>query len=154
MSYISCFYTNICSSSRTYYNDCPFTILIESLKFRNSNSIIVATPGNLFWKMWIWVCCCDFFQKWPCKAWLKITLPKNKSIQKLKRHWSMRQHENWQKRKCKVYRYKLHHKLQLLTRICFLLDYLLLFLRFVLLTLSMCLFAGKNLEQNPSLFLS
>ena len=46
----------------------------------------------------------------------------------------------------------LHHKLQLLIRICFLLDYLLLFLRLLLLTLSMCLFVGKDIEQKPLLF--
>ena len=51
-----------------------------------------------------------------------------------------------------ITRIDLHHKLQLLIRICFLLDYLLLFLRFLLLTLSMCLFAGKDIEQKPLLF--
>ena len=62
--------------------------------------------------------------------------------------------EEMQSLSLQITRVDLHHKLQLLIRICFLLDYLLLFLRFVLLTLSMCLFAGKNLEQNPLLFLS
>ena len=32
---------------------------------------------------------------------------------------------------------------------CSLLDYLLLFLKFSMLTLSMCLFAGKNIAQKP-----
>ena len=41
-------------------------------------------------------------------------------------------------------RIDLHHKLQLLIRICFLLDYRLLFLRFLLLTLSMCFFCWKR----------
>ena len=50
----------------------------------------------------------------------KITLLKNKSMQNFRRHWSMRQRENSQKRNCKVYRYKLqstvdlNYKLQLL----------------------------------------
>ena len=51
-----------------------------------------------------------------------------------------------------ITRKDLHHKLQLLVRICFLLGYLLLFLRFLLLTLSMYLFPGKDIEQKPLLF--
>ena len=51
-----------------------------------------------------------------------------------------------------ITRIDLHHKLQLLIRICFLLDYRLLFLRFLLLTLSMCLFAGKDIAEKLLLF--
>ena len=48
-------------------------------------------------------------------------------------------------------RIDLHHKLQVLIQICFLLDYLLLFLRFLLLAdfLFLCLFAGKDIVQKP-----
>ena len=42
-----------------------------------------------------------------------------------------------------IKRIDLHHKLQLLIRICFLLDYRLLFVT----TLSMCFFAGKDIVQ-------
>ena len=72
-------------------------ILIESLKFRNNSRITVTSPSrNLLWKMWIWVfwkLCfvIIFLQKRPCKAWLKITLPMNKLMQKVRRNWSMRQ---------------------------------------------------------------
>ena len=64
----------------------------------------------------------------------------------------MGQHENWQKRNVKfiVTNYNdLHHKLQLLIRIYFLLDHRLLFL---LLTLNMCLFAKKDIAQKLLLF--
>ena len=43
-----------------------------------------------------------------------------------------------------ITRIDLHHKLQLLIRICFLSDYRLLFLMFLLLTLSMCYFCWKR----------
>ena len=49
----------------------------------------------------------------------------------------MPQHENWQKLLLQITRIDLHHKLQLLIWIRFLSDYRLLFLRFLLLTLSM-----------------
>ena len=68
----------------------------------------------------------------------------------------MRQYENWQKRKYKVYRYKLQGQIFIIncnySPECFLLDYRLLFLRFLLLTLSMCLFAGKDIAQKLLLF--
>ena len=62
ISYTSCFYAKISINCNfcTNYNDCPFTILIESLKFRNSSKIIATYPGNLLWKMWIWVY--EFFE--------------------------------------------------------------------------------------------
>ena len=44
---------------------------------------------------------------------------------------------------------RLHHILQLLIEICFLLDYL-LFLRLLVADLSMCLFAGKDIAQKKS----
>ena len=47
-----------------------------------------------------------------------------------------------------ITRIDLHHKLQLLIRICFLLDYHLLFLKFLLLALIKCLFAGKHIHKN------
>ena len=34
------------------YNDDSFTILIESLKFRNNSRSIATYSGNLLWKMW------------------------------------------------------------------------------------------------------
>ena len=36
----------------TDYNDDSFTVLIESLKFRNNSRSIATYPGNLLWKMW------------------------------------------------------------------------------------------------------
>ena len=39
----------------TNYNDGSLTILIELLKFRTNSRIIATYPGNLLWKMWIWV---------------------------------------------------------------------------------------------------
>ena len=50
-----------------------------------------------------------------------------------------------------ITRVGLHHKLQLLIRICFLLDYLLLFLKAFVAVLNMCLFPGKDIEQIPCL---
>ena len=51
-----------------------------------------------------------------------------------------------------ITRIYLHHKLQLLIRICFLLDYRLLFIRFWLVILSVCFFVGKNIAQKLLLF--
>ena len=51
-----------------------------------------------------------------------------------------------------VARIDLRYKLQLLFQVCFLLDYFLLFRRFLLQTLSMCLFAEKDTAQKPLLF--
>ena len=47
-----------------------------------------------------------------------------------------------------ITRINLHHKLQLLIRICFLLDYRLLFLRFLLLSLNMCFLLEKIQHKN------
>ena len=101
-----CIHNKIFSKSnfRTHCNFGSSTILIQSLKFRNNSRITVTSPSNLLWKLQIRVflnvMLCYYFS---CKVWLKIILPKNKSMQK----WSMRQRENSQKWKCKVYRYKL-----------------------------------------------
>ena len=48
-----------------------------------------------------------FFRRCSCKAWLKVTLQKTNRSKNYKAAWSMHQHENWQKRKCKVYCCKL-----------------------------------------------
>ena len=73
----------------TDYNDGSFTILIESLKFR-TNSRIIATYPVIYCKK----CEYEFFEyyvviiflyKRSGKAWLKTTLPKNRSRQKF---WS------------------------------------------------------------------
>ena len=41
---------------------------------------------------------CYYFSLKVVLVWLKITLPKNKSIQKSRQHWSMRQRENSHKK--------------------------------------------------------
>ena len=70
---------------RTHYNIGSSTVLIQSLKIRNNCRIIATSPSNVLWKMWIWafwILCfvIIFLYKLSCKAWLKITLPKNKSM--------------------------------------------------------------------------
>ena len=108
------FHTKIFSNCNfhTHYNVGSSTILIESLKFRKNSRIKVVYPSNLLSKLWIWdfwILCfvIIFLEKRSCKAWLKMTLPKNKPMQKCRQHWGMPQCENSQKRKCKVYCYKL-----------------------------------------------
>ena len=108
------FHTKIFSNYNfhTHYNVGSSTILIESLKFRKNSRIKVVYPSNLLSKLWIWdfwILCfvIIFLEKRSCKAWLKMTLPKNKPMQKCRQHWGMPQLENSQKGKCKVYCYKL-----------------------------------------------
>ena len=108
------FHTKIFSKCNfcTHYNVGSSTTLIESLKFRNNSRIAETSHSNLLWKLWIWVFWILCFViislwKWSCMALLKIALRKKKSMQKFRWHWSMRHRENLQKRKCKVYRYKL-----------------------------------------------
>ena len=52
-----------------------------------------------------------FLQKQSCKAWLKIILPKQNSMQKFRRHRGICQSVNSQERKCKVDRYKLQRQI-------------------------------------------
>ena len=49
--------------------------------------------------------CYHFSSEAVVQGMTKNNPTENKSKQKFKRHWSMRHHENWQKRKCKVYCY-------------------------------------------------
>ena len=121
----------------TYYNHGSFTILIESPKFRNNSRIITTSPGNLLRKRWIWILCCYHYSSEVVLPGMAKNNPTEKQIERkiIKRHWSMRQHENW--------RIDLHHKLQLLIQIRFLLDYLLLFLRFLLLLCACVRVPGK-----------
>ena len=57
--YILFLYQNFVYKNKIYtnYNDSSFTILIVSLKFRNSSKIIATSQGNLLWKMSIWILC-------------------------------------------------------------------------------------------------
>ena len=129
----TCFHIKIFNKCnfRTHYNVGSSIILIESLKFRNNSRIAVTSPSNLLWKVWIlkvWsfrniMLCYYFSLEAVLKAWLKITLPKNKSIQQFRRPWSMRQCENSQKRKMQSLslqnaKIDLNYKLQLLAFEC------------------------------------
>ena len=86
--------------------------------------------------------CCQFSLEASCKTCPKITLPKNKSKQKLLSGIKVCTSMKTDKRKnlkflLQITRIDSHHKLQPLIQTCFPPDYRLLFLRFLLLTLSM-----------------
>ena len=53
----TCFYTKVFSKRNfsTHDNVSPTTILIESLKTRNSCRTLATSPSKPLWKMWIWV---------------------------------------------------------------------------------------------------
>ena len=76
----------------THYNVGCTAILIEPLKFRNNSRITVTSPSNLLQKLWILY----FVIIFSLEAVLQ-GVAKNKpakSMQKFRRHWSMRQHKN------------------------------------------------------------
>ena len=75
------------------------TTTAPSLFWNNNSRIIAATPGNLLRKMWIWVflilcCVVIFFLEAVLQGMARSSPAENKSIQKFKRHWNMRQCEN------------------------------------------------------------
>ena len=80
------------------------------------NQLVIPTPpGNLLQKIrtWVyWLLCCYYFSlETSFNAWIKVTLPENKLMQKFRQHWGMLQREYSQKRtqnrKFKLYRYNL-----------------------------------------------
>ena len=108
---------------------------------------------------YFWILCyvIIFLQKRSCKVWQKITQPKtnqSKNSSDIEACAIMKtdRRENVKFIVTCNLQGQIYIKLQLLIWICFLLDYLLLFLRFLLLALSMCLFAWKDIAQKPLLF--
>ena len=163
----------------TNYNDGSLTILIELLKFRTNSRIIATYPGNLLWKMWIWVfeyyAMLFFFRSGLARHGWKVPYRKtnrsknSKATLKNAPTWKLTEEKMW-KLSLQIPRIDLHHILQLIIRICFLLDYV-LFLRFLttnhpnmlslglpviskvfIAYLSMYLFAGKDIAQKLLLF--
>ena len=111
--FCTCFHTKIFSKCNfcTHYNVGSSTILIELLKFRNNFRITVTSSSNLLWRLSMWaflniILRYYFSLETILQDVAKNNSTKGRSMQKLRRHWSM-QHENSQKGKCKVYRYKL-----------------------------------------------
>ena len=128
-----------------FSTDCnggSFSILIESLKFRTNSRIIVTYPGNLLWKMWVsffeyYAMLSFFFRSGLARHGWKLPYQKtnrsknSKATLKHAPSWKLTEEKMWNLL-LQIPRIDLHHILQLLIRICFLLDYL-LFLRFLLL---------------------
>ena len=140
----------------TNYNDGSLTILIELLKFRTNSRIIATYPGNLLWKMWIWVfeyyAMLFFFRSSLARHGWKVPYRKtnrSKNSKATLKHaptWKLTEEKMW-KLSLQIPRIDLHHILQLIIRICFLLDYL-LFLRFLLLIWACIYLLEKILHKN------
>ena len=72
---------------------------ITTSESETTSSIIATSPSILLWKMGIeffeyYALLLFFFRSYLVKTSLKITLPKNKLMQKFRQHWSMGQREN------------------------------------------------------------
>ena len=83
----TCFHTKIFSKRnfRTLSKAGASTILIEALKIRNNCRTLPTSPSNLLWKMYVdmsikYYTLLLFFLRSCLPSWLKITLPKNRSM--------------------------------------------------------------------------
>ena len=94
-----------------HYNVGSTTILIESLKFRKNFQIAVSSPSILYEYVnmsFLNIIICYYFSLEAVLQSMAENNPTRKQIDaEFQGHQSMRQRENSQKRKCKVYCYKL-----------------------------------------------